>query len=87
MAREDPVEKIQKMIDDAVERAFENKSRSEREEKDPWARLEGIVSRAVDKRLAEQKGGSLKQEKEEGESKSEKKDGGFFAGLGIGGSE
>ncbi len=47
--REDPIEKIGRMIDEKIKDAFAGRERTETEAKDPWARLEGIVDRAVDK--------------------------------------
>lgn len=50
-SKEDPIEKIGKLIDDRISAAFANRDQSEREKSDPWARLEGAIDRAVDKRL------------------------------------
>lgn len=45
--KEDPIEKLGKMIDEKITQAFESRDRASREEKDPWAKIEGIVDRAV----------------------------------------
>lgn len=46
--REDPMEKLARMMDERIAAAFEGQDRKAKEEKDPWARLEGAVSRAVE---------------------------------------
>lgn len=51
-SKQDPLEKIAQLIDERVKAAFEDRDQRQREEKDPWARIEGIVDRAVGKRLA-----------------------------------
>jgi hypothetical protein len=49
--KEDPIERIGKMIDERISAAFEGRDQSEKEAKDPWARLEGMIDRAVGKRF------------------------------------
>lgn len=46
---QDPLEKLATMIDDRIEKAFAGRDQKQKEEKDPWARLEGMVDRAVAK--------------------------------------
>ena len=48
---DDPIAKIGEMIDAKINAAFEGRERKETESKDPWARLEGIVDRAIGKRF------------------------------------
>jgi hypothetical protein len=49
MAKDDAMDKISKLIEDKINAAFEGKERKEREEKDPWAKMEGLIDRAVAK--------------------------------------
>jgi len=50
--REDPMEKLARMMDERIAAAFEGQDRKAKEEKDPWARLEGMIDRAVAKHVA-----------------------------------
>src|SRR4029077_8020827 len=50
---DDAMDKISKLIEDRINAAFEGREQKDREEKDPGAKLEGIVNRAIDKRFAE----------------------------------
>ena len=50
--REDPMEKLARMMDERIAAAFEGQDRKAKEEKDPWARLEGMIDRAVSKHVA-----------------------------------
>jgi hypothetical protein len=45
--KQDPMEKIAKLIDDRLEAAFAGRERKETEAKDPWARLEGMIDRKI----------------------------------------
>lgn len=45
--KEDPIEKIGRLIDERISAAFEGRERKEVEAKDPWARLEGIIDRKI----------------------------------------
>lgn len=75
----DPIEKIGQLIDERIKAAFEGRDQSEREAKDPWAKLEGVIKRAVDDRF-EMFAKSLESEagKDDDESGGDKgdKDGG-----------
>lgn len=51
MAKDDAMDKISKLIEEKIGAAFEGRARAEKEEKDPWAKLEGIVDRSVAKHL------------------------------------
>ena len=53
MAKDDAMDKISKLIEDKINAAFDGREAKDREDKDPWAKLEGIVNRAIDKRLSE----------------------------------
>lgn len=52
-SKEDPVEKIQRMISESIEAALAGRERKELEAKDPAARLEGIIDRIVGKHFEE----------------------------------
>jgi hypothetical protein len=45
--KQDPMEKIAKLIDERLEAAFAGRERKETEAKDPWARLEGMIDRKI----------------------------------------
>ena len=49
--KEDPIEKLGRMIDEKIDAAFAGRDQREKEAKDPWARLEGMIDRAVAKRF------------------------------------
>jgi hypothetical protein len=51
--KDDPMEKIQSMIAKSIEEALSGRDRKEAEAKDPWARIEGIIDRAVGKHFEE----------------------------------
>jgi len=53
MPKDDPLERLLKTIDDRIEAAFTSRDQRANEEKDPWAKLAGIIDRAIDKRFAE----------------------------------
>ena len=64
----DPMERISKMISDQVEAAFKSRDTKAAEEKDPWAKLSGMVQRAVDEAVGrhfEELGKGLDEETEE----------------------
>lgn len=48
MATKDPMEKIADLIQAKIDEAFSSRDRKATEDKDPWARIEGMISRAVD---------------------------------------
>jgi hypothetical protein len=74
--KEDATEKIQAMIGKAIEEALSGRDRKEAEAKDPWARIEGIIDRAVGKHFEEfakglaedDSGGKSKDGDDEGEA-------------------
>lgn len=66
MAKDDPLEKLAKMIDERIQAAFEGRDRKAKEESDPWAKLEGIVRRAVDERFADLDAGIEEGKRREG---------------------
>lgn len=85
--KEDPIERIGKMIDERISAAFEGRAQSEKEAKDPMARLEGIVDRAVGKHF-EQFAKSLEEaeastETAGKEKKADDDDGGLLKVLGF----
>jgi hypothetical protein len=47
--KEDPIAKIQEMIDSSISKHFGERDQREAESKDPWKRLEGMIDRAVSK--------------------------------------
>lgn len=47
--KEDPIERIGKMIDERISAAFDGRAQQDKEAKDPMARLEGMIDRAVGK--------------------------------------
>jgi len=47
--KEDPAEKIQRMISEGITAAMGERDRTEREAKDPWARIEGMIDRTIAK--------------------------------------
>lgn len=49
MPAKDPMEKIAELIQAKIDEAFSSRDRKASEEKDPWARLEGMIDRAVSK--------------------------------------
>ena len=49
----DPLERLGAMIDEKINAAFNSRDQAAREEKDPWARIEGMIDRAVGKHFAE----------------------------------
>lgn len=51
MPRESAEDKIARLLDEKIKAAFEDRDRAAREEKDPWARLEGMIDRAIGKRF------------------------------------
>jgi hypothetical protein len=75
--REDPLDKITKLIEDKISEAFESRDRKETESKDPWARLEGVVDRAVTRHFeALNKGLEEGKSREHGRNGGDEKDGG-----------
>jgi hypothetical protein len=60
--KDDAMDKISKMVEERINAAFEGREQKEREEKDPWAKLEGIVDRAVAKHF-EALGAGVEEEK------------------------
>lgn len=64
--KDDPLERLLKTIDDRIEAAFANRDRKAKEDSDPWARLEGIIERAVDKRFADLDAGLEEGKRREG---------------------
>lgn len=74
--QDDPLERIGKLIDDRISAAFNDRDRRAAEEKDPWARLEGMIDRAVSRHF-EAFGQGLEEGKAgEEELKLKVKDGG-----------
>lgn len=74
--REDPAEKISRMIREGIEAAMGERERKDTEAKDPWARIEGLIDRTIAKHFnefakgledGESSGGTGKQPKDEGE--------------------
>lgn len=49
--QKDPLERLGDLIDQKISSAFDSRDRAAREKDDPWARIEGIVDRAIAKRL------------------------------------
>lgn len=45
--KEDPMEKIGRLIDERLENAFSSREQKAKESTDPWARLEGIIDRKI----------------------------------------
>jgi hypothetical protein len=82
-AKEDPLDKLANLIDAKIKEAFEDRDRSQKEASDPWARVEGIIDRAVGKHFeAFSQGleeGAVKEKPAKGER--EKKEGGGFLEL------
>lgn len=70
--KEDPIERIGKMIDERISAAFEGRAQTEKEAKDPMARLEGMIDRAVGKHFAAF-AQSLEEAESGGETESKRK--------------
>lgn len=64
--KDDPLERLLKTIDERIEAAFSNRDRKSKEESDPWAKLEGIIERAIDKRFADLDAGVEEGKRREG---------------------
>jgi hypothetical protein len=84
--KEDPIERIGRMIDEKVSAAFEGREQKDKEAKDPMARLEGMIDRAVGrhfeafaKSLEEAEAG----EADGGKVKEKDDDGGILKVLGF----
>jgi len=88
-SKEDPLDKLANLIDEKIKSAFDDRDRSEKEASDPWARVEGIIDRAVGKHFeAFAKGleeGAAKEKPAKGAA--EKKEGGGFLELLTGSGE
>jgi hypothetical protein len=69
--KEDPTEKIQKMIGEAITKALGDRDQTEKEAKDPWARIEGVIDRTIAKHFQ-----AFAQGLEEGMAKEGKPKGG-----------
>lgn len=66
---EDPLSKLQKLIDESIDRAFSTRDKRAKEESDPWARLEGMIDRAVEGALDRRLGDLMDEEEEEPEER------------------
>lgn len=78
--KEDPAEKIQRMISEGITAAMGERDRTEREAKDPWARIEGMIDRTIAKHFESfakgleegmDTGGKDKAKPDEGEGEGE----------------
>jgi len=89
--KEDPIERIQKMIDESISKHFGERDQREAESKDPWKRLEGMIDRSVGKHfeafassLDEAEGAESAGGEGSGGSKT-KSEPSFFEQLGLSG--
>jgi hypothetical protein len=62
---EDPVEKLARMIDEKLKSAFDERDTRDRESKDPWARIEGMIERGIGKALTKREEASAKPKAED----------------------
>jgi hypothetical protein len=87
--KQDPLEKIQEMIDGSISKHFGERDQRELEAKDPWKRMEGMIDRAVAKhfdRLSsslDDAGGDETGDDKGGSGGAKKAEPSFFESLGL----
>lgn len=82
--KKDPLDKLADLIDEKIKAAFDDRDRSQKEASDPWARIEGIIDRAVGKHFEEFGKGLEEGEERERKAPTERKaGGGFLKALGL----
>jgi hypothetical protein len=89
-AGDDPLQKLQKLIDDSISAAFESRDQAEKEKSDPKAWLSGEIDRTVARHFQAFRDGLEASEEEAPKPKPKAKPegGGFLESLGItGGAE
>ena len=64
-ADESALEKLARIVDERVNAAFETRDKRQREDSDPWAKLEGIIDRAVESALDRRLGDLMDEEEDE----------------------
>src|SRR5437016_4388652 len=83
-SKQDPLDKLADLIDEKIKSAFEDRDRTQKEASDPWARIEGIVDRAVSKHFEDFGKGLEEGESKERKPAAERKaGGGFLKALGL----
>jgi hypothetical protein len=68
---EDPVEKLARMIDEKLKAAFDERDTRDRESKDPWARIEGMIERGIGKAVTKREDQGAKPKDDEGPGEDE----------------